>query len=177
MYVKPWFVTVLRVRVHTHPHAVMPYNWEVLGTLLDLSWDFSTCTPTPMKFGAESETSFLVSADDLGLDQRTCADYMHAAIAHKEQLEHYRTFGCPPCRYAALDERIAEYEAIMAAKGPVIEQAVRDCFPAWRAALEAPAPPWVGATTVVPTPAAAVTVSAMSQPPWTTAEDGADLYV
>ena len=176
MYVKPWFVTVIRVRVHTHPSATAPYSWEVLGTLLDLSWDFSTCTPTPMKFGAESENSYLVSADDLGLDQRTCADYMHATIAHKAQQEHYRIFGCPRCRYAELDARFEELEAVIAAKGPVIANAIREHFPAWRAALEAPAPPWVGATTVMPAPAPAATQTE-GRPPWVTADDGAELYI
>jgi hypothetical protein len=164
MHIKPWEVAVLRVRVHTHPRAVAPYSWEVLGTLQDVNWDRAT----PAVFGAEFEKTYLVNVEDLGLDLHTCMEYNSAVNALTTMQAYHDLFHSCPATYDHAAEEMNN--ATIARLGPAIHAAVMDNFPAWRAAtdqLKVDPPPWVGAPSVTP-------ASDFKQ---AATDDSADLYI
>ena len=144
MELKPWEIMVLRV----HSLADAPLTWEVLGLKIALEWDYATCRPKPpVKFGAESDNRYLVSAADLGLSVRTCADYKNNLELYNAQLEHDRLHG-RPWRFdsktmvwvpppheeiAAATARMEQLKATIAETGATIQAAITEHFPAWLA--------------------------------------------
>lgn len=139
------------LRITVKPDADKTYVFEVLGLLSNLQWDYSTCDctgairSTPVKFGRESDTTYLVSSADLGLPMRTCADYKNARELYVAQLTHDRVYGRPwrfdkatetwipppPYDQARMDGLKSTLETV----GAVIMSAVDTHFPQWLGTL------------------------------------------
>jgi hypothetical protein len=103
----------------------------------------------------------MVSASDLGLTYRTCADYKNSVELYTAQLEHDRLHGRPWTFHRKTEEwippppydhaRMDGLKSTIDTVGAEIQSAVDANFPRWLAAAEqvvANPPPWVGATTV-----------------------------
>ena len=121
-------IAVIRVTVLSG--AAIPFYWDVRGLLEDIKW--------PVKLGAESKTSFLVSAADVGLSAKTCATYKRRRDRFHALLEYYKEH---PGTFD--HEYMEELGGSIGAVGQKIHRALAANFPRWRASLEtAERPPW-----------------------------------